>query len=109
MIRPGDLRHEIEIQVQGTARGDAGEILDSWTTETNGSIWASIKPGSGREFLAAKQINAEITHEIKLWYYPAGLTPAKRILFGTRIFNIIQVMNIEERNIEHLVYAKEMV
>ena len=107
-MNPGDLIHEIQIQTQSTTRGDAGEVLDTWTTDSSGNVWASIKPGSGREFFNAKQINAELTHEIQLWFYQ-GLTPAKRILFGTRVFNILQVLNIEERSIEHLVYAKEMV
>jgi SPP1 family predicted phage head-tail adaptor len=107
-MNAGELRHIIEIQAIGTTRGAAGEVVDTWTTETNGTVWASIEPMSGRELYNAKQINAEITHKVKLWYYQ-GLTPAKRILFGTRVFNILEVMNVEERNIEHLVYAKEMV
>jgi SPP1 family predicted phage head-tail adaptor len=105
-MNSGELMHEISIQTQSTTRGDAGELVDSWTTDA--TIWASIKPGSGREFYNAKQINAEITHEIKLWYYP-GLSPAKRFLFRTRVFNILQVKNVDEGSVEMVVYAKEIV
>jgi SPP1 family predicted phage head-tail adaptor len=107
-MKAGKNRKRIEIQAIGTTRGAAGEVVDTWTTETGGTLWASIEPMSGRELFTAQQINAEITHKIRLRYY-AGLTPAKRILFGTRVFNILYVMNIEERNVEHLVYAKELV
>ncbi len=107
-MKAGELIHRIEIQAIGTTRGAAGEVVDTWTTETNGTVWAAIKPGSGREFFNAKQINAEITHEIKLRYY-AGLTPAKRILFGTRVFNISEIRNTDEHNTEMIVYAKELV
>jgi len=108
MMKAGELTHRIEIQAIGTTRGAAGEVVDTWSTETNGTVWASIKPGSGREFFNAKQINAELTHIIKMRYY-SGLTPAKRILFGTRIFNIEDIRNTDEHNTEMIVNAKELV
>jgi SPP1 family predicted phage head-tail adaptor len=105
-MRAGDLRHRIEIQTIGTTRGAAGEVVDTWTTEK--TVWASVEPLKGGEMYAAKQINADTTHKIRLWYLH-GLTPAKRILFGTRVFNIQQVLNVEERGIEHLLYCQEMI
>jgi SPP1 family predicted phage head-tail adaptor len=107
-MNAGELIHRIEVQAIGTTRGAAGEVVDTWSTETNGTVWASIKPGSGREFFNAKQINAELTHIIKMRYH-AGLSPAKRILYGTRVFNIQEVRNTDEHNTEMIVYAKEMV
>lgn len=71
-------------------------------------VWAEIIPGSSREFIAAKSINAELTHEIRIRYL-SGVTPKMRILYGTRVFDIEPPRNIRERNEELLIMATEAV
>jgi SPP1 family predicted phage head-tail adaptor len=50
----------------------------------------------------------EVTHKITLRYFD-GLTTQHRITFDTRVFNISQVLNTAERNLETVVLALEEV
>ncbi|TGE33172.1 phage head closure protein [Desulfosporosinus sp. Sb-LF] len=49
-------------------------------------IWASIEPLSGREYYAAQQVNAEITHRIKIRY--RAQTNQKCELNSTRLVTL---------------------
>jgi SPP1 family predicted phage head-tail adaptor len=86
------------------ARDDHGGIVESWSTFA--TVWASVEPGSSREFTAAKQVNGELTHEIRMRYL-AGLTSKMRIVFGGRVFDIQPPMNVREANREMRIMATE--
>lgn len=94
-LDPAKLRHRIEIQsVTQTADG-AGGYTESWATVA--TVWASIEPANGREKWMAMQTETYMTHVI-MCRYQSSITTAKRILFGARKFDIVEVLNIEERN-----------
>lgn len=96
MVRIGRLRHFVEIQ-ETTAEKDAtGSPSEGWATIAQ--VWASIEPLSGREFIEAAQVEATITHTIRMRYRP-DVTTRHRILHDSRAFNVEVVMNPEQRNI----------
>lgn len=68
-----------------------------WATEH--AIWAEIKPLSGRELVEAQQVVADASHLVTIRYL-SGVTPQKRILFGTRELYIESVQNTDERRRE---------
>lgn len=105
-MRSGTLRHRIEIQGESVTRDSYGGETKSWTTSA--TVWASINPLSGRERLAAQQVNAETTHKITMRYH-SGLTPENRIKFGSRIFDIEEILNTGENNVELVIMAREEV
>jgi len=72
-----------------------GEEEPGWTNVT--TRWASIEPISGREYFAAQQVNAEVTHRIRMRYL-AGMESTMRLLYGTRVYEIKAIMNAKERN-----------
>lgn len=100
-MRAGDLRHQISLQALTDGleaplpSGAPDQYWDDIATLTN--IRASIEPLSGRELYAAQQFNSEVTHSVHI-RYRAGITDAMRVRFGTRLFTIHNVLNIEERN-----------
>lgn len=102
----GKLRHYVQLQSSADAQDDYGQQSKVWTTEE--SIFASIQPLRGQELLEFQQINAELTHKIFI-RHTSNATPAKRIKFGTRIFDINVVRNIDERNIMQELLCKEKV
>lgn len=105
-MQAGKLRHSIIIE-QGTESFDGnGELITTWSTFA--TVWAEILPLVGREFWAARQVNAETTGKLRIRYL-SGLTPKMHIKFGTRIFNITGISNIEERNEEIVIYYSEVV
>jgi SPP1 family predicted phage head-tail adaptor len=97
MIQPGKLRYPVIIQkLVGTLDAAGQEVL---TWQTHGTRWASIEPLQGRELLSARLIQSEVTTRIRLRYL-AGVKAKMRVLFGSRVFDIQDVINPEERNIE---------
>lgn len=90
--------HYVTVQQQSTQLDSAGQPVQSWTTFAN--LWVDIEPLIGantREMALAKEMYAELSHRINSWFIP-GITPAMRIQYGSRIFNILAVINIKEQN-----------
>ena len=105
-MRAGRLRHKVSIQSATEARDAHGGVTRSWSESA--SVWASIEPLSGRELSEARQIAAETTHRIRLRYL-SSLAPDQRIVHDSRTFEIVSIANVEERNREMVVLAKERV
>lgn len=103
-MRAGPLRHRITFQRRQTGTDAFGQPLAGW--EDIATVWASVEPISGRELLAAQQIQGEITHRIRCRYRD-GLTAADRALFKGRVFDLQSVINTAERGISLEILAKE--
>jgi SPP1 family predicted phage head-tail adaptor len=103
----GKLRHLVKLQSSADTQNEFGEETNKvWSTDEN--IFASIEPIRGRELLEFQQMNAEVTHRIII-RNTSNATAAKRILWGSRIFDINVVRKIEERNIMMELLCKEMI
>lgn len=95
-MQAGRLRHRITIQYKSaTTQNTAGEEVVTWAKYVD--AWASIKPLRGQEYLQARQTQANVDHRIEL-RYQAGITPEMRVVFGSRIFSIESVLNVDERD-----------
>ena len=105
-LRAGELRHLITLQNTIATVNDYGER--TLTYSDYATVFASIEPLTGREFDLAQQTNSLVTHKIRMRYL-AGVTTTDRIVFGTRIFNLIEVRNIEECDVELEIRASEQV
>lgn len=105
-MKSGELRHRINLQSKTATRDSFGAETIAWKTER--TIWASIKPLSGSEYFLAQQVQADVTHQIRIRYFE-GIRPDWRIVFGTRIFDIKSNINLDERNNEMILMAKEFV
>lgn len=101
----GKLRHRIELQNYTTVR-KGGQKVKTWSTYD--TVWAWIRPMSGKEQLSAKQVTAEITHKVTIRYH-ATIAVTDKIKFGTRYFDINFIGNYDERNIYMEIMCKEKV
>ena len=108
-MHTGDLRHRVAVQSRAEAFDPNGGQNGAWSTDT--TVWAGVKTLTGRKFEIARQIDADATVEVKTRYCTsdgaAFISVANRILFGTRIFEPVYVVNEHERNIFLLVICKE--
>jgi SPP1 family predicted phage head-tail adaptor len=104
--RRGDLRHRITIEQVIETTDANGTITEEWITFA--TRWASVEPLEGRELFEAHQVNAEVSHRIRLWWLH-GVIPKMRMKFRNRIFTIDSVTNPAERNQELLVMCHEAV
>lgn len=78
MIQARKLRHVIRLQAPSETLDDAGQPLDQWTT-THDNVRASVEPLSGREYVAAQQVHAEVSTRIACRWQP-GMDETKRIV-----------------------------
>jgi SPP1 family predicted phage head-tail adaptor len=99
-LKAGELRHRVSFQSKtGTPVPDGyGGSAVPWVDFAT-NIAASIVPTTGRELLAAQAVQNESRFTITTRYV-AGIIPAMRIVFGTRVFNILDTSNLDERNKE---------
>lgn len=105
-MNAGSLRYSIKIQQKNVTRDSFGAETIAWTDVA--TVWAAIEPLQGREFFNAQQVNAEVTTRIRV-RYRSGVTPAMRMLLGSRVFDIQSVINLDERNRELHLMCKEVV
>ena len=107
----GRMRHHLIAEAFNGRRDATGEprkdLDENWTAVF--SFWASVNPISGREFInGANQEDAEVTHRIRC-RYREGLQTDMRLRWGKRTFEILAVLDQEERHEELLIMAREYV
>lgn len=71
------LRHVVTVQVPSQSQDDTGQMSSAYTDLA--TIRAKIHPLSGREFIAAQQVHAEVTTRITAYWQP-GFDAVQRIL-----------------------------
>ena len=101
----GNMRHRVTIE-QKTIDNSGIDPIETWTKFA--TVWAAIEPLKGTEkwIDGAKLISNDVTGRIKIRYLP-GVTPAMRVKYGTRIYEILAVINISERNEEINLMVRE--
>ena len=98
-MRAGQLRRTISIQERTDTADGAGGFTSAWANITGMSaVPAAIWPLSARESLDSLKLELQVTHKIRI-RYRSGITAKNRILFGSRTFNIVSLINNDERNI----------
>ncbi len=104
-MQAGKLRHRLAIQSETRTPNTFGEQpITSWSTD--GTVWGRVEPLSGKELLQAKEIHPEVTHRITVRGGTA-ITAANQILYDSREFAILSVLDLEERDIELRILCKE--
>ena len=97
-MRAGQLRHLVTIESRSATPDTYGEPAQTWST-LHANQPASIEPLSGRELIAAQAVQSDVTHRVRMRYV-AGVETKHRIAFGSRVFDIRAIRNIDERGIE---------
>jgi SPP1 family predicted phage head-tail adaptor len=87
------MKFRVEIQSLSQATDNQGGFTDSWTTDA--TVWAEIEPLKGWERFQAQQTQTPLTHKVTM-RYRSGVTTAKRLLYGSRVFEIKEVINVNE-------------
>jgi SPP1 family predicted phage head-tail adaptor len=105
-MHAGTLRHRITIQQATEAQNSFNEPIATWATFAQ--RYAELLPQSGREFIAARQVVPELQHLVNLRWM-AGVTPKMRVQLGSRVFDILAVLDLEGRNRELQLACRELV
>ena len=105
-MQAGPLRHRIELQQKTTTRDATGGNTLSYSTIV--TRWAQITPLRGDERFRASQMEAKTTVKIRIRYY-SGLDTTWRVKWGTRYYQIVEIINVGERNYAIELGCKELV
>lgn len=97
-MEAGKLRHKVTLQSLTTGQDSAGAATESWSNFAT-SIWASVEPLSGREYFQAQQVASETSIRVRI-RYRAGIVPTMRVVYGSRKFEILAIIDPEERHRE---------
>ena len=99
-MHANECRHLITIQRRSAALDSYGQKVNTW--ETVATTRANIRPVGGREKVSGMEMMAKLTHTIAVRYQAVLIPPLEastwRILFGSRVLNIINSRNLEEKN-----------
>jgi len=107
-MRAGERGQYITIK-EKTVSGQDSRGADEYTWTDVVSVWASIRPMSGREMEAAHQIWAEARFRFFIEPYVDGIQRDMVITWGTRTLNILDVEDPSGMRKELHGYAKELV
>ena len=94
-MRAGRLRHRLTLQYKSESRSATGDIVTAWVTDS--TVWGSIEPLTGREFVAASQTQNEIPVRIVMRYH-STITPSWRIVNDSLVYSILSISNADLRN-----------
>lgn len=97
MIRPGDLRERVTVQIASGTTNALGETVLAWSDSS--AVWASVEGVSAREALNAGQQEVTVSHRVRLRYLP-GLTQAMRFSWRNRTLEIVSLLEHANRS-EH--------
>lgn len=94
------LNSKIEIQRPVKLRNAYGEANAGW--ETFALLWADVNYKGGREGYYARQVVAtgEVVFKIR---YTSGISPAMRILYDGKVYDITAVAEVGRRYMLELV------
>ncbi len=88
----GALRHRVSIYGKGTlAQNGTGEEIPAYDALL-ATVWASVEPMSGREFIEAMKVQADVTVRIRI-RYRSDVSPEMRVIHGTHTYEIDAVLD----------------
>lgn len=103
--RTGTMRKRVSVQKFTESRGAQGGFVRTWVTEN--TVWAKVMPLGAQERIDADQTQNVRTHRVTMRFYSPGITGVDRLLFGTRILNIVSVVDPGERGCDTILDVKE--
>jgi len=103
-MRAGSLRHKITFQQLTVANDTWGHSAETWTDQV--TTYAALWTLRGTERMESLKLDNEITHKIRV-RYKRDLHPKMRIKYGERYFNILSMVDPDERHIYYEIMADE--
>ena len=96
MTRPhiGSLRHRLVIEAPNRTPDGGGGVTENWLPLAH--VWGSLEPSSGVETVIAEGVSSRVTHVVHI-RHRSDLAPAMRLRLGTRVLDIIALIDIDER------------
>jgi len=104
-MRAGRLRQRVTIREKSVTRGDYGAETVTWTAVA--TVWASVEPLRGREFLEAQREGAEVTTKVVM-RYRGGIVPEMQVTYSDHTYDVLAVIHVDERGRELQLMCREV-
>lgn len=105
-MRAGELRHQVHLMEPTHTNDGYGGITTAWGTAT--VCWGAMLPLKGREWIESGMENSEVIGKCRLRYI-SGVTPDMRLVYNSRTYEIVSVIDPYERHRELELMLKELV
>jgi SPP1 family predicted phage head-tail adaptor len=103
----GSLRHRVSIYDKGTVtRNGVGEEIPAYDLLV-ATVWGAVEPMSGREFIEANQVQADVTYRLRI-RYRADVRPEMRVIEGTHTYHIDSVLDQKGERKELYLMCREI-
>lgn len=96
--------HPIWIQERQQTDDGQGGVVDSWINVKQ--IWAEVSPMQARQVFQYKSVQVDATHLIRIRGLE-DLDEKKRLSHNDRIFEILTIENLQERDFEKVITCLE--
>lgn len=93
----GRLRERITIEERTVSRDAMGGETPTWATVA--TVWAEAQPIAGREYVALRQGQSDITIRFRM-RYRTGVNTGQRVRWDGRVYDIIEAINVRARDRE---------
>lgn len=90
-MQAGRLDQKITIQHKVTTRDEYGAEVETWVDLK--TVYASVQPMAGRDYLLGKTLADEIELSIRV-RYTEGILPRMRVIHGSKFYDIISVQHM---------------
>ena len=107
-MRAGRLRHLVSVQSRTGSQNAYGEVTNAFAEVGDGEVWASIEPLSDSEGKLVDGRDEILTHRIVMRYL-SSISATHQVVYGSRTFQIVSVINKGERDKELHLLCKERV
>ena len=105
-VRAGVLRHPIIVQRLHESKDSLGQVVFAWSNLFK--TFAYIKPLTGGEWFVSDHLRNSVDHQVVIRNTrTVRVTPKDRIIFDGRIFDILRVLDFEERLMHYNILTKE--
>ena len=94
-MNPGKLNRRISFVVMIESENEVGDTVQE--PQIVKTVWASVAPITGREYVEAKKYQDELTYKITTRYIK-DITPDMQIKYGERLFNIKDIIDPFEKH-----------
>ena len=98
------LNKRVTVQQNVETDNDRGGLTETW--ENVGTYWAEIKPLFAKQVFEYRSLNVHATHQIKV-RAAVQVGEDDRILYGSRVFEVLTVENESEGEVVKWVICKE--
>ena len=106
-VNAGILNRRVAIDRNFATQDSSGDPVADW--QELQTVWAKIEPLTGREGdLGNLEVRSDSDTRIRLRYSPltASLSPVDRMRYGTRIYNVTNLADVDTAHVEVVVLAK---